>query len=82
MVAAVTWKGRGPPGKKGEGSSPAQQGSGQNASERQRGGRQRKDKKASNSGSSSSKWMCFRHTTFGSRAFSCGDEERCTFSGN
>ena len=82
-VAAVTWKGKGPPSKKGEGASTQQSGgqsgqrggrSGQKGGQRgQRGGQQE---------TSSNKWVCFKHSRFSSRAHYCEDEERCTYSGN
>jgi len=86
-VAAVTWKGKGPPSKKGEG-APSQQ-SGQRGGKRggwsgRRGGQsgQRGQRGGQQEASSSSKWVCFKHSTFGARAYFCEDEERCTFSGN
>jgi len=85
-VAAVTWKGKGPPNKKGEGAPNQQSGqrggwsgkrggwSGQRGGQRgQRGGQQE---------TNSSKWVCFKHSRFGSWAHFCEDEERCKYSGN
>ena len=50
-VAAVTWKGRGPPSKKAEGSSSAQQSGGRSGSGKQGGGQQKKNKKKATSSS-------------------------------
>jgi len=83
-VAAMPWKGKGPPSKKGEG--PPNQQSGQRGGKRggwsgRRGG-QRGQRGGQQEANSSSKWVCFKHSTFGARAYFCEDEERCTFSGN
>ena len=77
-VAAVTWKGKGPPSKKGEGSSTQQSGSRGGQRQRGRRGGQKDKQEASNT----SKWVCFKHLRWGSKAHVCEDEERCSFSGN
>ena len=83
-VAAIPWKGKGPPSKKGE--CPPNQQSGQRGSKRggwsDRKGGQRGQRGGQQEASSRSKWVCFKHSTFGARAYFCEDEERCTFSGN
>ena len=79
-VAAVAWQKRGPPSKKGEESSSTQQGGGRNG-QRQRGQRGGQKGRQETS-SSSSKWVCFKHSRWGSKAHFCEDEERCSFSGN
>ena len=87
-VAAIPWKGKGPPSKKGEG-PPSQQSqqSGQRTGGKRGGwsgrrGSQRGQRGGQQEASSSSKWVCFKHSQFGARAYFCEDEERCTFSGN
>ena len=80
-VAAVAWQKRGPPSKKGEGSNSTQQFSSRSGQRQQRGG-QRGGQRGKQEASNTSKWVCFKHFRFGSRAHFCEDEERCSFSGN
>ena len=84
-VAAMPWKGKGPPSKKGEG-PPSQQSqqSGQRTGGKRGGWSGRRGGQRGQRGGQqeASKWVCFKHSQFGARAYFCEDEERCTFSGN
>ena len=80
-VAAVAWQKRGPPSKKGEenGSTPQ---SGSRSDRRQWKGGRKGGQRDKQEASITSKWVCFKHSRWGSKAHFCEDEERCSFSGN